>query len=538
MLLTDSNFVKLATTIDKVVVYLDGARVYRSGKTDLKKGFQVVKIEGLTKHLLEDSVRVSGKGKGSLGAIDIETVYTEEVSHEALQKLIKEKEALEKELDAFQEQLTFTQRQNERMKILSEEFAQEFPKWFAAGETDLTNLSSFIDFESKKNTEFLKTIQKTNDKIEELEKQLNTLQAKIDDFHNFTRQERTYTISISIDVTQAGPFSFEVNYQTKRVSWKPSYDIDLQKEKAIIKGQAQIINQTLEEWKDVSLEISTAVFKPLRVVEPTPFYIDIFDPYARPPPSPMAMAPKRAVKRAYSKEAKLKPAMPREAEAEESIDALLETAKVELKESAIGVQSFELSGRWSIPSDGNKHPVTLTTYELKTKKEFYWSSTDGLGVIAQDKITNGDAVILGGKAKVYSEGEFIGETILKKVAPREEFTLGAREEFKMKVEKKLLKRERVKSGLTKGKRAIMYEYEIIIKNFRKEPSKITIKDVIPYSRSERIKVKDFNAGIEPKKSNLGIITWKLTVQPDEEVKIPYKFEVEWEKDYEITPPLP
>ncbi|MHA1880278.1 MAG: DUF4140 domain-containing protein, partial [Candidatus Heimdallarchaeota archaeon] len=82
--MTDSNFVKLATTIDKVVVYLDGARVYRSGKTDLKKGFQIVKIEGLTKHLLEDSVRVSGKGKGSLGAIDIETVYTEEVSHEAL----------------------------------------------------------------------------------------------------------------------------------------------------------------------------------------------------------------------------------------------------------------------------------------------------------------------------------------------------------------------------------------------------------------------------------------------------------------------
>ncbi|MHA1244109.1 MAG: DUF4139 domain-containing protein [Candidatus Heimdallarchaeota archaeon] len=191
-----------------------------------------------------------------------------------------------------------------------------------------------------------------------------------------------------------------------------------------------------------------------------------------------------------------------------------------------------------MPTDGNNHPVTLTTHELKTAKEFYWGTNDGLGVIAQDKITNGDEIILAGNAKVYSDGEFIGETYVEQIAPKEDFKLGAREEMKIKAEKKLLEREKEKAGIVKGKRAISYKYEIKLKNFRKEDSILTVKDVIPHSQSERIKVKPLDANVEPEKKNLGIYTWKVTLKPDQEVKITYTYEVEWEKDYTIYPSLP
>ncbi|MHA1365507.1 MAG: DUF4139 domain-containing protein [Candidatus Heimdallarchaeota archaeon] len=63
-------------------------------------------------------------------------------------------------------------------------------------------------------------------------------------------------------------------------------------------------------------------------------------------------------------------------------------------------------------------------------------------------------------------------------------------------------------------------------------------DVIPHSQSERIKVKPLDANVEPEKKNLGIYTWKVTLKPDQEVKITYTYEVEWEKDYTIYPSLP
>ncbi|MBK5113456.1 MAG: mucoidy inhibitor MuiA family protein [Candidatus Heimdallarchaeota archaeon] len=526
----------LDTTIDRVVVYLDGARIYRSGKAELKKGFQQVRIHGLTKNLQKDSVRVSGKGKGSLGAIDVETVYQEEVSHEALNALLQEEEKLQKELLVLTQKLEFINLQNARLKALSDKFSVEFPQWLASGEIQLTTLNEFIDFETKRNTDFLKEKQKLGDDIENLQKKLNTLQAKINEYRNLSRVEQTFDITIGVDATAAGPFVFELSYQARGVTWNATYDVDLQPEKAVLKGIAQVVNRTLEDWKNVEMEISTAVFKPIRVIEPNPFYIDIYDPYARPPPAPKAS---RSMKKMKAGAAAPMGVM---AEKEEMMDYApdedLFEPVAEMKESAAGVQSFVIPGKWTIPSDGNTHPVTLTIAELKTDKEFYWAATDALGVIAQDKITNDDEVVLGGNAKVYSEGEFIGETRINRVPPRDEFKLGAREELKIAAKKKLLKRVREKAGLVKGKRAISYEYELEIKNFRKEASQITIKDAIPYSRSERIKIKDFEANVVPAEDNLGVYTWELKLKPDATTKITYKYEVEWEKDYEITPSLP
>ncbi len=527
----------LETTIDKVVVYLDGARIYRTGQAELKKGTQQVCIQNLTKKLRKDSVRVSGKGKGSLGAIDVEAVYHEEVAHEALNQLIQEEEKLIKDLQLLNKKLEFTNMQNQRLKNVSEKFSVEFPQWFASGEAKLTTLSEFIDYEAKKNTSYLKESQQLADEIEALNKKLATLQAKINEYRNRSQVEQTYEITISVTAAQAGIFIFELSYQTSGVSWEPSYDVDLKADKAILKGMANVVNRTLEDWSNVLLEISTAVFKPIRVIDPNPFYIDVYDPYIAPPPKPS---------KAYgAKMKKMAPAAPASIAMDydkEEMEALPEEPmyepEAELKESSAGVQSFEIPGKWSIPSDGNSHPVTLTTHELKTEKEFYWSAIDALGVIAQDKITNGDAVILAGNAKVYSDGEFIGETYIETIAPKEDFKLGAREELKITAKKKLIERVKVKSGLTKGKRAIAYDYELKIKNYRKESSTMTIKDVIPYSRSERIKIKDFEASISPTKDNLGIHTWELKLKADEELIITYKFEVEWEKDYEITPPLP
>ncbi len=529
--MTEKNYTVLKTTIDRVVVYLDGARVFRSGKVELKKGFQQVSVTGLTKNLYKDSVRISGKGKGSLGAIDIETVYQEEVSHEVLNKLLQDEEKLQKNLQSLQKQLEFTTHQNERMKVLSSRFSEEYPQWLASGETQLATLSEFIVFETKRNDEYMKRVQKLKNDIEEVTKKLNTLQAKINEYRNQSHVEQTYEIAIAVEVSQAGPFIFELSYQTTGVSWEPSYDVDLKTDKAILKGMAQIVNRTLEDWIKVSLEISTAVFKPLRAIDPTPYYIDIYDPY-RPPP-----APRRSLKAK-----KMAPmALQEKEEAMELADYGMEPMvepTAELVESPSGVQSFEISGKWTIPSDGNNHPVTLTTHELKSEKEFYWAASDALGVIAQDKIINGDAVILGGNAKIYADGEFIGETYINRIAPREEFKLGAREELKITAKKKLLERVKEKAGLVKGKRAVSYEYELVLSNYRKEPSQITIKDVIPYSRSERIKVKGFTANVEPVSDTLGIYTWELKVRPDAEKKITYKYEVEWEKDFDINPPLP
>ncbi|MBD3190890.1 MAG: mucoidy inhibitor MuiA family protein [Candidatus Heimdallarchaeota archaeon] len=531
--MTASKKVDLETKIKQVVVLLDGAKVTRTGKTELTKGFQQVHIKGLTRKLRKDSVRVSGKGKGSLGSIDVETKYQEEVAHEKLNQLKKEEKKIQKELDTLNEKLTMAIQRREQLNVLSDRFSNEFPLWFASGEAKLETLSKFMEFEEKQNEENLTNRQKLEDEIEKLQKKLQTIQAEINDYHNQTRVEQTREIIIGVDVKETGAFQFEINYQTSGVHWQPIYDVNLKQEEANIKSQAQIRNNTLEDWKNVELEVSTAIARPVKIVKPNPYYIDIYQPRV----SDRAGG---GIKRRAMKMASVAPGAPpspmEKEEAKPEPELIVEEA--EIKESPAGVQSYSIPGKWTIPSDGNYHPVTLISYDLKTEKEFYWNAVDPLGVVAIDKITNGDAILLPGKAKVYSEGEFIGETSIDQIAPQEEFKLGAREELRIKAEKKLLSRVREKAGLIKGKRTIEYCYELEFKNFRKDDSVITIKDVIPYSKSERIKVNWIECSQTPEDENLGIYTWKIKMKPESEVKITYRYDVTWEKDYQIQPSLP
>ncbi|MHA1379900.1 MAG: DUF4139 domain-containing protein, partial [Candidatus Helarchaeota archaeon] len=135
----------------------------------------------------------------------------------------------------------------------------------------------------------------------------------------------------------------------------------------------------------------------------------------------------------------------------------------------------------------------------------------------------------------------------KVISPGEEFKLGTRRSFEMKVEKKLVKREVGKTGITKGKLTNEYGYEIKINNYRKKESEITIIDRIPHSRTPDIdvdpeqkdekKLDDYFMPV-PKKFQLGIATYELKLKPEEEFKIKYHYKVSYSKDIEITPPLP
>ena len=80
--------------------------------------------------------------------------------------------------------------------------------------------------------------------------------------------------------------------------------------------------------------------------------------------------------------------------------------------------------------------------------------------------------------------------------------------------------------------------ELEIKNFSKKEAEIRVVDRIPYSNSEKIIVEFDDPSNSFKRYELGIITWEKKLNPNQELKIEYGYEVEWEKDLMIRPPLP
>ena len=63
-------------------------------------------------------------------------------------------------------------------------------------------------------------------------------------------------------------------------------------------------------------------------------------------------------------------------------------------------------------------------------------------------------------------------------------------------------------------------------------------DRIVYSDSEKIKVTSGQFSHEPISKDMGILIWKIPLKNIKDLTLHYEYEVIYEKDVTITPPLP
>ena len=519
----------IASAIADVTVFRDGARIIRIGKTELAVGEQIVRIGNITEYAQQDSFRVKGRGKAILRGIDVKrTTKTYEpegdikAELQKLKKLEKEKRTIQDQVDVQQQRVTY-------LNIIMAQFSTEFGKWFSAGETGMDNLTKM----DKTNQDLMiKTKQQLRELIREIERvdsEILAIRTNIQQIQGERRTETYTDVYVTLDVKESTAIELEVTYQISTANWYPTYDVDIGDEMTSLKRIAIVYNNTLEDWEDINLIVSTASARPIEAVKPQPYYVDTYRPItrsigygapggAREESEAIAMADEYQVMN------------------EPQPEIVEEYARAE--ESLGGVTIYEVPGKVTILSGNNPHPITLTSDEFQSRRMHYWNAYAMTEVVAQDEITNGDSIILPGNVKVYAAGDFVGETSVGAIAPREKFKLGTRASYDVKAEKKLIEKDTEKAGITRGKQRRAYKYELELKNFSKKEIEIRIVDRIPYSNSEKISIEINEPANSYKKYELGIITWETKIPSDQEKTIEYSYEVEWEKDLIIRPPLP
>ncbi|MFW9813684.1 MAG: mucoidy inhibitor MuiA family protein [Candidatus Thorarchaeota archaeon] len=523
----------LQTTISKVTVFRDAARVTRIGKLKLEPGPHKVQVKNITNYTQSDSFRVKGKGPAKLSSIDVQSVTDVFEPSTNIKTLYDQLKDIEKKREEIMDEITFQQSRMAQVDSMVAEFANHFGMVYAANEGEIKSMSEM----DKKGTKLVGDIQKKlrelNEEILELDVQIQVIRNNIGKVNAERRTVTTLAVEVSLEVSSASEIELEVTYQTGGAGWSPRYDVDLNPEKATLRRLALVRNRTEEDWSDVNLTISTATARPIEAIEGSPFYITAYDPSMlartkgvrderrryRSAPKPSAMAPGAGF---------APPAPPPEI-IEEFAEAV---------ETVSGIAVYELPKKMSIPSDYEEHPVTLIEEELKSSTIHYWYAEEMSEVVAQDKVTNNDNVILPGRVKVFSEGDYIGETSIGQISPREEFKIGTRVAYDLKAEKKLVEREMEKAGVLRGKLRRSYNYRLEIQSFSRRPIKIDIIDRVPHSVNTEIEVKVDWEKLAPKKHELGVIEWQRNLEPNEKKIIEYSFEVEWNRDVTISPPLP
>ncbi|MHA1488663.1 MAG: mucoidy inhibitor MuiA family protein [Promethearchaeota archaeon] len=530
------------TDVDSVIVYQTGVQITQKGSINLKNGEQLLTITDLPKSLDKESVRVKGLGAGKIVNINIEFNSKKEYSTEDRKSLQEEKEKLEKVIKKNEIDLVRVKEQIENYKSTEDVFYQDFPKSFAFGEV---NMDKFIEFNDKINDVIkskMELIETFEDKIKELRIELQVIRNKISKLEPVEKIRNFYEITINLNVIKDGEFIIEIRYTLSEAWWVPFYDITLSEAKARLNMMANVYNRTGMDWENVEIEISTASLKPISLIKPNPMILEEYIPRYYEKKGEKKMAKGRGLKMA-AKPMELKEDMDvkindyamTEEEVEEELPEIEET-RAEVSEN-IGIQSFKIPSRINIPSDKNPHPINLTVQELESEKKYYWSCVAPENIIIKDTLINEELLLLAGNVKIYYLEEFIGETSISTIAPKEKFKLGTRVSYDLKINKKLIDRSKDKKAI-KGKLKNNYEYKILIKNLNDIEEELTILDRVPHSSSENIKVEIIEISPKPDKQELGILKWKFNLKGIRDKTIEYKYYIEYKKDITITPSLP
>lgn len=542
----------LVSTIDSVVVYKNGARITRRGRVAVPAGASTVVVKKLPHDTDPSSVKVTGKAsvKGKVVSVSIEEHYEKEIPPAEIESLGNALATLEREATALEKKLELQERHLEESVALHGRAisAACFPLPADAGKelehvavhgvvdpapgAAVTGLAStieaHIDASASARSQLQVALDKAREKVDVARKQLERARAGNKDLP-FKQ------VLIDIEASAAMDFDMCIEHVVSRASWVPVYDVQLDEDagKVTIAIVAAVSNATSEDWPGVMLVASSADLLPVSVVEPQPWILKepqrlMYMPAAAPMKAKRSIAPGAAAPSVVMLKEEMVEAKPK--------PVVVPAATVGGSKGS--VVTFSLPARVSVQHGAFKNNITLLAVSLEGKVEYFFNACGG-GVIVQNRVVNGDLELLPGVARVFAGDTFVGETAIGSVLPGEEFVLGTRESYDLKIEKKLASRSTEKAGLGKGKVERSYTYTITVENLAGKRRELVVWDRIPHSDTELVKVVSSDVSPQPAEMRMGLYQWKLDLGTlPAKTTIGYSFTVSHDANVHLDTPLP
>jgi len=524
---------ELSTILDTVTVFPDRARVTRRGRVTLEPGTHRLEISELPISLLPDSVRASGKGtaRARLLGVGVQVTHTVDTPAEAARELEQKILALtdaDADLSAQAGLLGKAQVSLDGLAAQNEVFA----RGLALRNRTTADQGALYDFIAERG----RTIQSESlaiaRKRRDLAKELDLRKRELAQIQTAQPRQR-YTAAVEVEVATAGDLTVELTYVVQPARWQPIYDLRLTAGGLALTYLAEVTQTTGEDWTGVSLTLSTA--RPslaLLIPELDPWFLA-----PRPArlnkafsaaPAPLEAAAAGAVRGGFEPQA-----------LGETADLTREEVSLELPESIVaesGVAlTYQIPGRADVPSNGETRKVTVSSFNLRPDFDNVTAPRLEPVVYRRARVKNDSPyTLLPGKAQLFENDDYLGATELKLAAPGQEIGLALGADERLRVERKLVARDVDKTFLA-DRRRIRSKHSIEVENLRDTPQVVLVRDQLPVSRHEQIKVKLESAEPAPSThSKLNQLEWKLTLEPGARRTLYFESSVELPRGMDVA----
>lgn len=246
-----ASTVDVATKINDVTVFIDGAQVIRTGKITVPAGKSTIRAANISPFMNGESLLVKGKGQFTLFSVNHQTDFSTNVKKDAaedslyrIKKLLKNKvEAAGLRLPVLDEMkdliTTNKNLKNENNGITANNLKEML--------TLYNNELNAINFEKY-------TIEKT---VDSLNSSLKNIELQIIDLKNL-EDVKYKEVLIEIDAPAKTTAEFTISYLVSQAGWFPNYDLRVNdlSQPIDLTYKAQVFQNTGEDWNDVLLTFS------------------------------------------------------------------------------------------------------------------------------------------------------------------------------------------------------------------------------------------------------------------------------------------
>jgi len=548
--------------ISKVTVYRGQALVTRSISIDLPPGASELIVKDLPAMIVPESIYAQTSENVKVLSVRYRQRAVREDTREEVKKLDAQIEDVKRQLKYAKEEHSHHSTQWQMFHSLKDFTITAEKSDLNRGLLTYEPVQSLTELIEKKGIDYFERRLKLEDKIAELEKELELLERRhriLVAGHSRTEREAILFLSGA-----AGKkVSLELSYLVNGANWQQQYNLRANpKQSNVLIEYNAVVNQTSgENWNGVALSLSTA--EPTMVAAP-PILEPMLVGLSRPAPTQQA----GQAEQLFTDQARQNQ-KDRKANIIKGIAANAELNRLAVQNQVLffnvdqkqvqefqhqiaeisrteGVSvTYDLPGRLTLPSRSDQQLVTIAS--ITARADFTLIATPLLTdyVYLQAELLNdSDTVLLPGQASIFRNGEFVGKSQLPQVTIGEKFTAGFGIDSQVQVAHEL---EDKKTRIQGGNRIDTYDYRIALSNYKNTAVELRLLDRLPYTDNTSIKIELENT--EPQLSTdseylrtsrkKGILRWDLKLAPNtvdrSATVVKYSFTMEYDRNMQIQP---
>lgn len=267
---------EVTSTITKATVFINGAQLERTVKTQVLKGTSLLKLVDLSPYLDKNSIVVKGVDKFKILSVRSESNYMKELAssdkvkalEEQYNVLFREEEDISIEMKVLNEKINFLKKNESVVSAesgITPAHLKEITNFYTS--EILAARKKILEYNRKKGVAYKKRMQ--------VQRQLSNLRAK----NKLPSSEVIITVASNVNQQ----ISLNISYFVSNAGWSPSYDVRMKDTQSPLElvHKANIWQNTGVTWEKVKITLSNAnPFKSGKLKDLKPDYLAYLVPIA------------------------------------------------------------------------------------------------------------------------------------------------------------------------------------------------------------------------------------------------------------------